>query len=66
MSSRRQDSEKLLQLAEVATNNANNLQKAASLLGRYNEAINRLEQRVIEIEQANDDFEHRLLILERG
>lgn len=64
MSSRKQDAQKLVELAEVASTNADNLQKAATLLGRYNEAINRLEQRLIEVEQATDDIEHRLLSLE--
>jgi exonuclease VII small subunit len=64
MSSRSQDSAKLAELATQLESQANNLNLAAELLTRYNEAINALEQRVIELEQANDDLERRLMSLE--
>jgi hypothetical protein len=64
MSSRSQDSAKLTELATQLESQANNLNLAAELLIRYNEAINALEQRVIELGQANDDLERRLLVLE--
>jgi aspartate ammonia-lyase len=65
MSSRKQDAQKLVQLAEVATTNADNLQKVTTLLGRFNEAIARLEQQAQELSEANDDLERRLLSLEQ-
>jgi hypothetical protein len=65
MSSRKQDAQKLVQLAEVAATNADNLQKVATLLGRFNEAIARLEQQTQELIEANDDLERRLLTLEQ-
>lgn len=64
MSSRSQDSAKLAELATQLESQASNLNLAAQLLARYNEAINALEQRVIELEQDNDDFERRLMSLE--
>lgn len=65
MSSRKQDAAKLTQLAEVAATNADNLQKVATLLGRFNEAIGRLEQQVKEIDEALDYQDHRIIALEQ-
>lgn len=65
MSSRKQDAQKLVELAEVAATNADNLQKVATLLGRFNESISRFEQQAQELSEANDDLERRLLNLEQ-
>lgn len=64
MSSRSQNAAKLVELAAHLASQSHNLNLAAELLARYNEAITALEQRVIELEQANDDLERRLIGLE--
>ena len=66
MSSRKQDATKLAELATQLESQASNLNLAAQLFARYNEAINALEQRVIELEQANDDLERRHLSFTEG
>jgi len=65
MASRKQDAQRLVQLAEVAAINADNLQKVATLLGRFNEAIARLEQQAQELSETADSLDHRVTELER-
>lgn len=65
MSSRKQDAQKLIELAQVTATNADNLQKVATLLGRFDSSIRKLEHLTQELGEANDDLERRLMTLEQ-
>lgn len=65
MSSRSQDAATLAQLATLVTGIASRLHHIDRIFSALNDAINSLEQRSIELEQANDDLDRRLLGLER-
>lgn len=66
MSSRKQDAASLASLASLVAANTTNLSQAATIFGRFNEDLTSLEQRILELEQVNDDLERRVLQLERG
>jgi exonuclease VII small subunit len=66
MSSRKQDSATVAELAEHVASHASHLEKAATILGRFHEALTLLEQQAQELSEANDDLDRRILALERG
>jgi uncharacterized membrane protein YccC len=65
MSSRKQDAATVAKLSEHLAAQASSLEKAATILGRFHEALTRLEQQTQELSEANDDLDRRILALEK-
>jgi exonuclease VII small subunit len=66
MSSRSKNAATLAELAQHAATQASHLDTAATILGRFNEALTCLEQQTQELSEANDDLDRRIAALERG
>jgi hypothetical protein len=66
MSSRSQDAATLAELATHVATHASHLEKTATILSRFNEVLTILEQQNVELNEANDDLDRRLAVLERG
>lgn len=66
MSSRSHNAATLAQLATLVAGVESRLHTVSQIFQALNEAINRLEQRIIELEQADDDLDRRLTELNRG